>query len=587
MSLLPKAPPPRRRTLSAAWRGLWETEPPVYPVRLGAGDPWPKTRRFTPAFLTSFLIQSALIFFYYNIPFALILAWFMGPPPGVVPPPPPLVVVKLNHLNLADYLPIIKPRGEGKAPGRGLKPHASPRLGASHFDPRITIISNPPHPDNQLLTLKNEMKPPDPRPPKELKIPDLISGGPAPTPEAGKSAPPAPEKVDIPTPEKPVPVTTPKLPPVPVVPVIPEVQAAPPPPPPELNLTSTLPDLPAPHLEVPPPPPPVKAPEKSPTPTPPGPTSARSESASKQVATPTPGSSPSSPNNKSGGTGIGDTEKPGGGPQIVSLSVNQVPLTDLSSIPGGRHAGAFSISPAGKVGGSPGGVPGGSPEGGEGGPGPGGDRSLAVGKGKGVPGGGGSGGPASNPSAELGLSISGPSGGTGITAGTLPPLKPEDLVYPVKPDTPKAKAPTMVVSTGAFGGGGLRIFGVLHSDKIYSVYFSMPGRSWILQYCVHDHTAQPDPTTRIVQFHMQAALVPPAPIVQSDFHRPMSDNPGSVGYVLHGIIHDDGSVGDLKVLEGGDPVSNAAAIIAFSRWKFRPATRGGVPVELEVLVGIP
>ncbi len=145
----------------------------------------------------------------------------------------------------------------------------------------------------------------------------------------------------------------------------------------------------------------------------------------------------------------------------------------------------------------------------------------------------------------------------------------------------------MVVSTGAFGGGGLRIFGVLHSDKIYSVYFSMPGRSWILQYCVHDHTAQPDPTTRIVQFHMQAALVPPAPIVQSDFHRPMSDNPGSVGYVLHGIIHDDGSVGDLKVLEGGDPVSNAAAIIAFSRWKFRPATRGGVPVELEVLVGIP
>lgn len=406
ISLMPKAPPPRRRKLSAAWRGLWETEPPVYPIRLGPGGPWPRTRRFTPAFLTSTLIQSSLIFFYYNIPFALILAWFMGPPPSVVSPPPRLVVIKLNHLSLADYLPIIKPRGEGKAPGRGSKPHARPRLGASHFDPRVTIISNPPHPDNSLLTLKNETRPPDPTPPKDLKIPDLISGGPAPTPEAGKPAPPTPEKVETPAPEKPIPVTAPKLPPVPVVPITPTVPVAPPPPPPELKLMAALPDLPAPHLEVPPPPPPPVTPlEKSVAPSAPEPAPSRPESASKQSAPPTPESSPSSspsssPNNKSGGTGTSETQKPGGGPQIVSLSVNPVPLTDLSSIPGGRHAGAFSISPAGKVGGSPGGVPGGSPEGGEGGPGPGGDRSLAVGNGKGVPGGGGSGGPASKPSAE-------------------------------------------------------------------------------------------------------------------------------------------------------------------------------------------
>jgi hypothetical protein len=271
----------------------------------------------------------------------------------------------------------------------------------------------------------------------------------------------------------------------------------------------------------------------------------------------------------------------------MALSVSPVPLTDLSAIPGGRHEGLFSISPAGKVAGSPGGVPGGSPGAGEGGHGPGGDKSLAVGNGKGVPGGGGSGHLSSGPTGNPTVSISGPSGGTGITAGTLPPLKPEDLVYPVKPETPKAHAPTIVVSSSSFGGGGLRIFGVLHGDKIYTVYFAMPGRNWILQYCAHGNPLQVDAASRVVEFHIQPPLTPPAAIEQLDFHRPPATDPANVRYVLHGIVHVDGSVSDLTVVEGVDALSNAAAILAFSRWKFKPALRAGVPVELEILVGIP
>ncbi len=57
--------------------------------------------------------------------------------------------------------------------------------------------------------------------------------------------------------------------------------------------------------------------------------------------------------------------------------------------------------------------------------------------------------------------------------------------------------------------------------------------------------------------------------------------------VLHGIIHEDGSVSDLTVLQGLDPTSDAAARAAFSRWKFKPALRAGTPVALEILVGIP
>ena len=211
---------------------------------------------------------------------------------------------------------------------------------------------------------------------------------------------------------------------------------------------------------------------------------------------------------------------------------------------------------------------------------------MAVGNQKGKPGGGGEGKPASTPAPSV--SITGPAGTSGVSAGTLAPLKPEDLLYPIKPDTPRAHAPTMVVSSGSFGGGGLRVFNVLHGNKIYSVYFPMPGKNWILQYCAQDPPPQQDPNSRMVMLQMPAPVTPPAPIDQFDFHRPPSP-PGSDAsmIILHGNIHVDGTVSDLSIIQGLDPISNAAAILAFGRWKFKPALRSGAPVALEVLIGIP
>jgi hypothetical protein len=266
----------------------------------------------------------------------------------------------------------------------------------------------------------------------------------------------------------------------------------------------------------------------------------------------------------------------------MALSVDPIPLKD--AIPAGQHAGAFSISPSGSTQGSPGGGAGKPSDVGEGGHGSGGDKSVAVGNGKGNLGGGGPGSSASSPL----VSISGNAGSAGISAGTLAPLKAEDLVYAVKPETPKAHAPSLVVSSGSWGGGGLRIFGVLHGDKIYTVYFSMPGKNWILQYCAHENATQVDTASRVVQIHIQPPLAPPAAIEQFDFHRPTEQpDPPPAIIILHGIIHEDGSVSDLAVLQGLDPISNAAACAAFSRWKFKPALRAGIPVAVEILVGIP
>ena len=134
----------------------------------------------------------------------------------------------------------------------------------------------------------------------------------------------------------------------------------------------------------------------------------------------------------------------------------------------------------------------------------------------------------------------------------------------------------------------LRIYGVLHGDKIYTIYFSMPGKNWVLQYCAHENSTQVDDASRIVQINIQPPLAPPAAIEQYDFHRPppQQDSAGSM-IILHGIIHEDGSVSDLSTLQGVDATSNAAASLAFSRWKFKPALRSGKPVTLENLVGIP
>ncbi len=262
ISLLPKPQPPRRRTLREAWSNLWETEPPVFPIRLGPGAPWPKVRRITPAFLTSILIQSSIVFFLLSVPFAAILSLLMGPPRARVHPH--MVVYEFHPLNLMDYLPEIKPPGHGKAPGRGAKQGARPRLGSSHFDPRVTIVSNPPNPDNFRLTLKTENVPPDIKPLQDLKVPDLISGGLAPAPEIAKPLPPPPEKTENPTLEKPNPAPPPKPPETQVV--VPQMKPlAPPAPPPPVELAMQPHDIPAPRLEVPPPPPPPP-PVKNPAP---------------------------------------------------------------------------------------------------------------------------------------------------------------------------------------------------------------------------------------------------------------------------------------------------------------------------------
>lgn len=56
---------------------------------------------------------------------------------------------------------------------------------------------------------------------------------------------------------------------------------------------------------------------------------------------------------------------------------------------------------------------------------------------------------------------------------------------------------------------------------------------------------------------------------------------------LYAVIHSDGRVGDVRVLNSPDDRLDAYATKALARWKFVPAERAGKPVALEAVVKIP
>jgi len=271
------------------------------------------------------------------------------------------------------------------------------------------------------------------------------------------------------------------------------------------------------------------------------------------------------------------------------------------ALPPGNRQGAFSISPAGGKEGSPGGIPAGDARGGNGGGnGAGGDASTGLGPGdKGGGGGGeaskglGSGdkGGGGGAVATENVSISGASNGAsnGNKDGILPSFFASTMVYPVAPPGPRR--PGMVVTAGPAGGGGLQVYGVLKGGKIYTIYLPMPGKNWILQYCAHDSPAASQvQQPRSVEIRLDPGILPPSALEQFDFHRPpmsksAADAKGMI--ILQGVIREDGSVGELRVLQGLLETVDQAALAAFSRWKFVPARRSNKPIAVEVLVGIP
>jgi TonB family protein len=291
---------------------------------------------------------------------------------------------------------------------------------------------------------------------------------------------------------------------------------------------------------------------------------------------------PSRENGASANVGAPEFEASGTpGQGLLILGVNPGTAADMVALPPGNRYGQFSVEPGGNGTGAPGGQPGGAPNGGTGGGAGGGNESTGVGSGKTGGGGGDSGTPGI-------VSVRG-DGGTSESLGSAEPEHVASMVFAM----PKIFGPrhdALMVAAGPMGGGGLNVYGALRCGKIYTVFLPAAGKAWTLQFCQTPVAGAEPPVTRTYAsvVHMDQALVPPEAETRFDFKRtPLPFEKLHKFVILKGRIDEDGKVTDLKVFRGLSDEMDAAAKLAFSKWTFKPAMKGGKPVNIEILVGIP
>ena len=441
------------------------------------------------------------------------------------------IYYRLTVINPAQKLPRIAPVGAGAQPGKGDLVQRLPALGSTVQQHNLTVVSRPLRPDNTRQTIFQPIAPPNLRITTELKLPNIVEARPVIVPKPKVALNAQESKPNIPNKR----ILTAPLPSLTATNI------------PLTNLTN--PTNTQPQLPVPPP------------------------SASAPAPTPT------TENAEVGANDAGlesRTQNQGSGLVVISTDPGQA--SDMVALPTGNRWADFSISPAGSMPGSPGGVSQHTPSVGTGG-GAGGDSSTGIGKGESGGGGGTSGEPGS-------LSVSGTGGSA--ASGTLGPGVPLSMVYPVVASL-LPRRNSLVVLAGPMGGGGLNIYGALKCGKIYTVFLQMPGKAWTLQYCLsRDSKETPPSQTASAVVHMEQGITPPDAESRFDFKRlPLPVDKVHKLIVLKGSLREDGAVENLQIHQGLLPMMDEAARLAFSQWKFKPATRGGKAIPVDILVGIP
>jgi len=265
---------------------------------------------------------------------------------------------------------------------------------------------------------------------------------------------------------------------------------------------------------------------------------------------------------------------------LIALSATPGPPSPVVP-PQGNLAARVSISPEGKQLGVPGGSPSGTP-GANGGTG--GDQASS--------GGSATGSGSGNNGLEVSISGGHPPASTALSnPGDSPrPSAPAPHKLIAKPDphttvddAPERAGPPNFAALPA----GAQPEQILASKKIYKMLVNMPNLnsatgSWILNFSeLRTDSAGPRPVS--------SEVIAPGPLRKIDpKYPPTLINEHVEGeVVLYAVIRRDGSVDSIQLVRGIDDQLDANAMQALSQWKFRPATKQGLPVELEAIVHIP
>lgn len=161
-----------------------------------------------------------------------------------------------------------------------------------------------------------------------------------------------------------------------------------------------------------------------------------------------------------------------------------------------------------------------------------------------------------------------------------------NLIASVRPPRVSSSRPMQPEDSAKLSEAERAVFG---GRKFYSVMLNMPnlnsgGGSWVIRFAELNHESGPrdssSPAPELSQ-PMATREVDPAYPTQL-----MRQNVGGT-VILYAVIHADGSVGNVRVLRSADERLDRFASDAVSQWKFEPATKNGVPVDVEATFKIP
>ncbi len=244
--------------------------------------------------------------------------------------------------------------------------------------------------------------------------------------------------------------------------------------------------------------------------------------------------------------------------RLIALNIHPVTPTGPVAVPGGNRRGSFEAGRRGKSGGA------GTPD-------IVGSNSSAN----------GSAGKGHNGSLPAGLHVGPGPGSTDAIArdGSSGHGDPDGVASASAAPVVVGRRAASAISEDKVTDVERQVFG---DRRLYGTTLNMPNLnsstgSWVM----HFAELEPDPK--------QSDLLQPLPTEKSDPGYPLELMHANVhGTVtLYAIIHADGGVDGIRVLNSPDDRLNGWAMSALAGWKFQPALRAGKPVAVEAVVEIP
>jgi TonB family protein len=118
---------------------------------------------------------------------------------------------------------------------------------------------------------------------------------------------------------------------------------------------------------------------------------------------------------------------------------------------------------------------------------------------------------------------------------------------------------------------------------VYELSVNMPNvnsysGSWIIQFAEIKEDNE-----------SKGTVMPPSPRTKVDpvYSRAAIDEKIEGDVILHALIRRDGLVDNIEVIKPLDDRLDESAALALGKWRFNPATKDGVPIDVETVVRIP